>query len=86
MQEYLLSLDKDYDDPKELEADILHFRAERNAAANFQKEEDEVCVLLFISLYNIFMIIFIYIFFSVTSFLFKVLEVLSCNFRIALPY
>ncbi|XP_045115362.1 double-strand break repair protein MRE11-like [Portunus trituberculatus] len=45
MQEYLLSLDKDYDDPQELEADILAFRAERNAAANLEKEEDEFQVL-----------------------------------------
>ncbi|KAK8390830.1 hypothetical protein O3P69_010503 [Scylla paramamosain] len=49
MQEYLLSLDKDYDDPKELEADILAFRAERNAAANFQREEDEILEALQLS-------------------------------------
>lgn len=48
MQEHILSLDKDYDDPAELEADILAFRSERSAETNLQKEEEEVCVCLYL--------------------------------------
>ncbi|KAG0719874.1 Double-strand break repair protein MRE11 [Chionoecetes opilio] len=42
MEEHILSLDKDYDDPEELEADIKAFRLKRSTDPKLVKEEEEV--------------------------------------------
>lgn len=44
-QDYIISLDKEYDNPKDLEADIQAFKAMRCTDVRLQREEEEVCVL-----------------------------------------
>lgn len=45
-QDYIISLEKEYDNPDDLEADIQAFRAMRCSDIKLQREEEEVCVLL----------------------------------------
>ena len=48
MVEHISSLNKQYADCKEIKADILAFSAERKAAAaNPEKEDNEVCGLIY---------------------------------------
>lgn len=45
-QEHILSLNKEYNDPADIEADIQAFRTSRSTDASLQREEEEVCIYL----------------------------------------
>lgn len=55
--EHILSLEKDYDDVADLEADIEAFKASRAADTNKQREDTEVCVHVCVCLYYLVVLI-----------------------------